>query len=161
MFRYKDYFECWWFWKTCAGHLCWETGPTTKNRRLNKSALLVNLYLKTVSEDVLHYSLSAACMKVKTDLDYDTGERWIYCSFWIICNINFAVLPTGLCHRNIGQDSKTNVNTLGTTRDLACIKDATTICFISIFCAILARAWKYISKLSMVENLRPHNLYIL
>lgn len=37
MFRYKDYSECWWFWKTCAGHLCWELGPTEKkkqNRRL-------------------------------------------------------------------------------------------------------------------------------
>lgn len=151
MFRYKDYFECWWFWKTCAGHLCWETGPTTKNRRLNKKCSPRQFVSSTFSEDVLHYSLSAACMKVKTDLDYDTGEY----------TAHFAVLPTGLCHRNIGQDSKTNVNTLGTTRDLACIKDATTICLISIFCAILARAWKYISKLSMVENLRPHNLYIL
>lgn len=70
MFRYKDYSECW-FWKTCAGHLCWEMGPTEKKKQPKIKMLEEFIYFFPPSFILLPVTM----LHAKTNPDNDTEER--------------------------------------------------------------------------------------
>lgn len=105
--------------------------------------------------------LLSSSLFLLTNLHERRKVNTVYCSFRIICSLNFVVLPTGFCYRIIGKDSKTNVNTLGTTRDLTYIKMP--LLFASS--AFSKPFWQglkgYISSLFVVENLRSNFLHTL
>lgn len=83
--------------------------------------------LKIKTQEIKMLEVRRACRNFKFFFIPSYQPAWkekgeYTAQFWIVCSINFALLPTGFCYRIIGQDSKTNVNTLGTTRDLTYIK---------------------------------------